>query len=67
MQTAATMRQRLFTMRMSEEEYARATLVAQHYGLPLAATVRMLLKREADAVSPQPAPSKKKPTKGTKR
>lgn len=52
------MRERLFTMRLSDEEYARLDAVAKHYALNAAGLLRMLVKREADAiarvVTPQP-------------
>lgn len=40
----------MFTIRMSEEERTRADLVAKHYGLNVADTIRMLMKREADRI-----------------
>ena len=43
-------RERLFTVRMSDEERERAELVARHYGLNVAGVLRMLLKREADTI-----------------
>ncbi len=43
-------RERLFTMRMSDEEAARFDRVAKHYALTVAATIRMLMKREDDAI-----------------
>ena len=66
MQTA-DMRERMFTLRMSEEETARLDRVARHYGLNAAGVVRMLLKREDDALNAAPAqskPTEKKPRKG---
>ena len=50
MQNAATMRERMFTMRLSEEESLRLDRVAAHYGVNAANLVRMLLKREDDAI-----------------
>lgn len=48
MQTAAgTLRERLFTMRMSDEEWTRADALAKHYGLNLAGVIRMILKERA--------------------
>ena len=46
-----TMRERLLTMRMSDEEHSRALLVANHYGLNIAGVVRMLLKREETSIA----------------
>ena len=65
MQNAAAMRERLFTMRMSEDEAERLDVVAKHYGLNGAGVIRMLLKREADAIKLTPAGEKGK--KGPKK
>jgi hypothetical protein len=54
MQNAETMRERLFTMRMSGEEAERLDLVAAHYGLNAASLIRMLLKREETALKVPP-------------
>lgn len=67
-ETAANMREKLFTMRMSAEESLRLETVARHYGLNAAGVIRMLVKREHDAVArdKSPAPptiAKKKPKK----
>ena len=43
------MREKLFTIRMTDDERARAERVAKHYGLNVAGVIRMLLKREDDA------------------
>ena len=43
-------RQRLFTLRMTEDEGARFNRVAEHYGLTVAGVLRMLMKREDDAL-----------------
>ena len=56
------MRERLFTMRMSDEEHARLDAVAKHFALNAAGVVRMLVKREFDALAiavPEPKPAKK--------
>jgi hypothetical protein len=42
-QNAAALREKLFTMRMSAEEWTRAEALAKHYGINVAALVRMLL------------------------
>jgi hypothetical protein len=44
------MRERMFTMRLSEEESTRLDHVAAHYGLNGAGLLRMLLKREEDTI-----------------
>lgn len=59
-ETAASMREKLFTMRMSQEESARLEAVATHYGLNAAGAIRMLVKREFDAVH---APQRREPRK----
>ena len=50
MQTA-DVREKLFTIRMNEDETARLEMLAEHYGLTAAGVVRMLLKREADTIA----------------
>ena len=47
-------REKLFNMRMSEDESARVARVAAHYGLNAASLFRMLVKREDDALAPPP-------------
>lgn len=47
-------REKLFTIRMSDEERERADLVAAHYGLNIAGVIRMLIKREADSLAHAP-------------
>ena len=61
------MRERLFTMRMSDEEYERLELVAKHYALNAAGVLRMLVKREADSLLAATPAAPRKPTKSTKR
>ncbi len=58
MQSAQDMRERLFTMRMSEEEHVRLERVAVHYGLNAAGLIRMLLKREERTLGPELATPK---------
>jgi predicted DNA-binding protein len=41
-------REKLFNMRMSEDEQARLEALASHYALNAAGVIRMLIKREAD-------------------
>jgi hypothetical protein len=54
------MRERLFTMRMNDEESDRLETVARHYGLNGAGVLRMLVKREFDSIKlmPMGIPSK---------
>lgn len=49
MQTAE-MREKMFTIRMTEEETARLEGLAKHYGITSAGVIRMLVKRDADAL-----------------
>lgn len=66
MQNAA-MREKLFTMRMSAEEWARAETLAEHDGLTVAALVRMLLKdRERQLEREDAAPAKPAAKRGRK-
>ena len=52
MQTAAPLaREKLFNMRMSEEEWARLERVCAHLGVNAAGVIRMLVKREDDKLS----------------
>jgi predicted DNA-binding protein len=55
MHSIEDMREKQLNIRLNEEETARVEALAKHYGLGEAALVRMLLKREADAVLPDPA------------
>jgi len=68
MAEAAAMRERLFTMRMSEEEASRLDEVAKHYALNAAGVIRMLVKREHDNLRTEanafgPAPKRAKSPK----
>ncbi len=56
-------REKLFTMRLSDEERERAERVAVHYGLNVAGVLRMLLKREDLAIPPAPPVTKAKKSK----
>ena len=66
MAEAALMRERLFTMRLSDEESSRLDEVSKHYGLNAAGLIRMLVKREFDLLppkssnDPEPRATKKK-------
>ena len=59
-ETAANMREKLFTMRMSEEESLRLETVARHYGLNAAGVIRMLVKREHDSIVGLPRSEERK-------
>jgi len=62
MQTAELVRAKTFNIRFSEEELARLDAVAQHYALTAAGVIRMLVKREADAIAAKvPPPPASKP------
>lgn len=59
-------RERLFTMRFGSEESERLDRVAKHYGLNASGVIRMLLKREDDAigkpaVAPPSVPKRRSP------
>jgi hypothetical protein len=62
MQNADVVQRKMFTIRFSDEESERLALVAKHYALTSAGVLRMLVKREADAIGTaapaarQPAP-----------
>lgn len=47
---------KMFTVRFSVEELARLEKVAAHYGLTSAGVLRMLLKREEDALAKRTEP-----------
>ncbi len=68
MQTPAPMRERQLNVRLSGDEGVRFDAVAAHYGLNPQGLIRMLVKREADALGiaaepPKPATKTKKPAK----
>ena len=52
-------RNKLFNLRMSAEEMARLDALAKHYGLTTSAVVRMLVKRDADALKVEGKPRKR--------
>lgn len=53
------MRETQLNIRLNDEEAARLEYVARHYGLNGPAVVRLLLKREADAIAAKtPSPTK---------
>lgn len=43
-------RPKMLTVRLAADEWKRLGRVAAHFNLTVAATVRMLVKREADAI-----------------
>lgn len=43
-------REKTFNIRFSDEEWARLEYLAAHYGLNATAVIRMLMKKEEDAV-----------------
>lgn len=56
-------REKLFNMRLSEDEAARLARLADHYGLNAAGVIRMLLKERArelglDSDAEEPSPKK---------
>jgi len=55
------MRERMFMLRLGTEESARLTRISEHYSLSGAGVLRMLIKREDDALT------EKKPRQKTKR
>ncbi len=62
----ADVQRKMFTIRFSDEESERLAVVAKHYALTAAGVVRMLVKREADAISaakPAKASTSSKPRK----
>ena len=52
--TMSDMRERQLNIRLSEEEAQRFERVADHYGLNIAATIRMLFKEKARALGFEP-------------
>jgi predicted DNA binding CopG/RHH family protein len=59
----ADMRERMFTMRLSEEESTRLDKLAAHYGLNAAGLIRMVLKKEERALAVETAAPKPAKTK----
>jgi antitoxin component of RelBE/YafQ-DinJ toxin-antitoxin module len=55
------MRKHVFTVRISAEESARLAAVSTHYGLNASNTIRLIIKREADALLPTPRPTRSHP------
>lgn len=65
-EAATVMREKLFTMRLSTEEAARLDAVAAKYGLNAAGVLRMLVKREFDAIAGS-APAEPEPKEKQRR
>lgn len=66
MHNADVAREKLFNVRFNADEWARMQALAEHYGIPAANVMRMLMKEKADAlgiVSAAPASPKKKTTR----
>jgi len=59
-------REKLFTMRMSLDEWERASRLAEHKGLNVAGLLRMLLKDYERQVAGELAPPAKPPKGGRK-
>jgi antitoxin component of RelBE/YafQ-DinJ toxin-antitoxin module len=55
-------REHLCTIRLSDEEHARAERVAEHYGLNVSALFRMLIKDQARTLGIEPASAPKRRT-----
>ena len=56
-------KEKTFKLRLDEEDRERLDRLAAHYGLPVAAALRMLVKREADALAretPRVTPKRKR-------
>ena len=55
-----------FKMRLDERDRARLETLAEHYSVPAASVIRILVKREADAIArealetPRPRPARAK-------
>ncbi len=54
------MREKVFNIRFSEEEWARIQALAAHHELPAAQILRLLIKREHAAIFPAPAKKSKR-------
>lgn len=66
MHHAEPVREKLFTMRMSAEEWTRAEALAKHYGVTVAALVRMmLLEKERELAEPSPTGPARKSTRAS--
>lgn len=59
-------RQRIFNMRLSDDEGARLDKIADHYGINAAELIRMLLKREEKALVAEATTKEHKPKRRTR-
>lgn len=50
MQTTSMPKELMFKLRLDETDRARLAALAEHYSAPAATVIRMLVKRDADAV-----------------
>ncbi len=64
MHHAEPVREKLFTMRMSAEEWARAEALAKHYGVTMAALFRMILLEKERTLA---EPARQTPTRKSSR
>ena len=60
MQTGSV-RERMFTMRMSKEESDRLDALAEHFGLNAVGVLRLLMKEKTRELGIEPAPPPAKP------
>jgi uridine phosphorylase len=59
-------RQRIFNMRLSDDEGARLDKLSEHYGINAAELIRMLLKREEKAIATEAPTREHKPKRRTR-
>lgn len=55
------MREKLFTMRISADEAERLAALARHYAITAAGVIRMLIKRDHDALPGNAGEPKREP------
>lgn len=60
MQAADMPKDLIFKMRIDDEEQRRLERVAAHYGVSIPSMIRMLVKREDDALPKDATPTPKK-------
>jgi len=63
MQAAFMAKDQMFKLRLDAEDRARLDRIAEHYATSHAASIRMLLKREDDAISTRSSATPKRKTK----
>jgi hypothetical protein len=56
-------KEQTFKMRLSDDDRERFDALAEHYASPVATVLRILVKREADALGIGPAKKSAKPSK----